>query len=152
MEDAEPEGLPKGAFPGGFRPAAVPQSPTLERQGASRRGQRPSIGPPPVQNHRDARIGLEALTQVPAEVRSIAANQDEPGVELVSLGPDAAMAFGPARKGPGIGAHLAFVDPPVIACLTVVVVMRGGGRGGPWSCRGFPKSVPEDSPVPGDTA
>ena len=150
MEDTEPEGLPKGTLLGGFRHAAVPQSPTLERQGASRRGQHPSIGPPPVQNHRDARIGLEALTQVPAEVRSIAANQDEPGVELVSAGPDAAL--GTARKGPGVGAHMAFVDPAVITCLTVMVVMRAGGRGWPWSCRGFPKPVPEYRPVPGDAA
>jgi len=152
LEDTETEGLPDGAILRGLRHPAIAQSPTFDRQNPSRRGQRPSMGPPPIHNHRDARIGFEALAELSAELSSIPADHDEPGVELVPTGPDAVMAHCPAGKGPGVGARMTFVDPLVITFLAVVVVVHGRRRGWSAPCRGFQESFPEHIPVPRDTA
>jgi hypothetical protein len=61
-----------------LRRAPVSTLPPFERHPHPLRDVHTPVDPTPVDHHGDTRVGLEAGAQMPAELRSIAANDDEP--------------------------------------------------------------------------
>jgi hypothetical protein len=64
----------------------------------------------------------------------------------------AMMALPRAGKGPGEGTHMALVDPSLIACVAIVVVVSWNGRSWPAPGRGCRETLPKDVPVPREAA
>jgi hypothetical protein len=107
-----------------------------------------SLGLTSVEDHRDSRIASEALTQLLAEFRAIAADHHEPSAPPSAACSCALMALPSAGSGPRRGTQMALVDPLAITFLAVVVVMSRRSRDGPPLGRGGRETLPQHVPVP----
>jgi hypothetical protein len=155
----EPEGLPHLAVPARHRRAPIAPAAALRSEGRPRRGRAPPLESAPVEDHGDARVVAEALGQLLAELRALAADHDEPRTQPGARRPCALMS--PVRAGsrPRHGAHPPLVNPLSIALLAIVRVVAGGRRDGqelgqgirqspPWT----PQALPEHFPAPPEAA
>jgi hypothetical protein len=106
------------------------------------------LGLTSVEDHRDSRIASEALTQLLAEFRAIAADHHEPSAQPSAACSCALMALPSAGSGPRRGTQMALVDPLAITFLAVVVVMSRRSRDGPPLGRGGRETLPQHVPVP----
>jgi len=102
--------------------APISPPPPLDRHGKRLRGPRAPLGLTPVWDHGDSRIGPEALAQMLAEFRPIAADHDEPSAKPPPACPFTSMALPSAGPGPVMGTRVALVGPSSIACLAIVFV------------------------------
>jgi hypothetical protein len=95
-----------------------------------------------------SRIGLEALAQRLVERRPIAADHDEPSTEPLPASRCAMMALPRAGKGPGEGTRMTLVDPSLIACVAIGVVVSWSRRSWPAPDGGCRETLPKKVPVP----
>ncbi len=156
---AEPEGLPHLAVPARRRRAPIAPAAALRSHGGPRRGRPPPLELTPVEDHGDSRVVAEALGQLLAELRAIAADHHEPRTQPGPRRPCALMA--PVRAGsrPRNGAHASPVSPLSIALLAIVRVVAGARRDGQELGQGSRQSpprslqtLPEHLPAPQEAA
>ena len=148
----EAEVRPNGTVLVCLRRAPISPSPPLDRHGSLLRARHTPLGLTSVEDHGDSLIAPEALAQLPAEFRAIAADHDEPSAQPRPDYPCALMALPSAGRGPGKGTRTALVDPSSIAFLAIVVVVSWRRRSGPPPGRGFRETLPEHVPIPRDAA
>jgi hypothetical protein len=146
----EAQSPPDGPRLVGLRHAPVPRSPPLGGARSLPRPRRAALGLASVEDHGHALIGLEALVESPAKICPIVPDDDEPAVR--GRRPGCGALVGPlgAASRPGRGACVALVDPPAIAFLAIVVMVRGGRRDWPPSGRRSRQALPHHVPVPRD--
>src|SRR6185436_14884797 len=148
----EAEVRPDRTVLGGLRRPPLSRLPPLDRHGSLLRAPPTPLGLTSVEDHSDPLIGPKALTQLPAEFRAIAADDDEPSAQSLPGCPCALMTLPGAGRGPGGGTRMALMDPSSITVLAIVVVVGGRRRDGLLLGRGFRETLPQDVPVPGDAA
>jgi hypothetical protein len=106
------------------------------------------LGLTSVEDHGDSWIPPEALAQLLAEFRAIAADHDEPSAQPPAACSCALMALPSAGSGPRRGTHTALVDPLGITFLAVVLVVSRRSRDRPPPGPGGRETLPQRVPVP----
>ena len=139
----EAEVRPDGTVLGCLRRPPISRLPPLDRHGSLLRARPTPLGLTSVEHHGDSRIAPEALAQLPAEFRAIAADHDEPSAQPPPDCPCALMVLPSAGRGPGGGTRMALMDPSSITFLAIVVVASGQAalRASAWP------RIPRDAPT-----
>jgi hypothetical protein len=150
--DPEAESRPGGPCLVGLRHAPVPGSPPLGGARSLPCPRRAALGLASVEDHGHALIGLEALVQPPAKIRPIVPDDDEPAVQGCRPSRGTPVGSLGAASRPRRGTRMAFVDPPAVAFLAIVVMVRGSRRDWRPPDRGARQALPHHVPIPGDAA
>jgi hypothetical protein len=148
---SESEVCPNGTVRVCLRHASISPSPPLDRHRSLLHARHTSLSLTSVEDHGDSWIALEALVQLPAELRAIASDHYEPSTQPRDCG-WTLMARSSAGRGPGGGTRLALVNPSSITFLAIVIVARWRRRYRFLLGRGFRETLPQHVPVPGEAA
>jgi hypothetical protein len=148
---AKAEARPDLTVPVGGRRPPIARAPTLAAEEPSGAGRPSAIELAAIEDHGDAWVAPEGLGQLLAELRAIAADDDEPATQPAPAGPCAIIVPG-AGEGPGDGAHMPLVDPGSIAVLAIVLVASGRPRHADLPGPGVRETFPENLPVLRKTA